>query len=66
MEWSVAIEEGYKNGERLVIKHNKVECLLDLASLLCQLSLLEATFTSAVQDRLTKLCFANTEFSVYH
>lgn len=24
VEWSVAIEEGYKNGERLVIKHNKV------------------------------------------
>jgi len=24
VQWSVASEEDYKNGERLVIKHNKV------------------------------------------
>ena len=33
MEWSVATEEEYKNGERLAIKHNKVKLSMDNPSL---------------------------------
>lgn len=29
VQWSVANEEDYKNGERLVVKHNKVMLCLE-------------------------------------